>query len=91
MSQYTTWQELSSLSETMMETLKTTMKHEKVTKTQAAVIPLFMENKDVVVKACTGSGKTLAFLVPCFERLMKQEADQGIKILILAPSRELVV
>ena len=35
-----------------------------VMKVQAAVIPLFLTNKDVCVKACTGSGKTLAFAIP---------------------------
>lgn len=37
---------------------------EYVTKVQAAVIPLFLSNKDVCVKACTGSGKTLSFIIP---------------------------
>jgi ATP-dependent RNA helicase DDX55/SPB4 len=32
----------------------------KMTPVQAAAIPLFMGNKDVVVEAVTGSGKTLA-------------------------------
>lgn len=44
---------------------------ENVTKVQSAVLPLFLSNKDVCVKACTGSGKTLAFIVPIVERLRK--------------------
>ena len=48
----------------IVETLKVKMGFERVTKTQAAVVPLFLSNKDVCVKACTGSGKTLAFGVP---------------------------
>ena len=47
------------------------MGFEKVTKTQAAVVPLFLSNKDVCVKACTGSGKTLAFGIPLIETLLK--------------------
>ena len=43
----------------------------QVTKVQKAVIPLFLSNKDVCVKACTGSGKTLAFVVPLISRLLK--------------------
>ena len=35
-----------------------------VMQVQAAVVPLFLTNKDVCVKACTGSGKTLAFCLP---------------------------
>lgn len=40
-----------------------------MTKVQSAVIPLFLTNKDVCVKACTGSGKTLAFVVPLIQKL----------------------
>ena len=47
------------------------MNFSKVTKTQAAVVPLFLSNKDVCVKACTGSGKTLAFGVPLVQTLLK--------------------
>ena len=43
----------------------------QVTKVQNAVIPLFLSNKDVCVKACTGSGKTLAFVVPLISKLLK--------------------
>ena len=43
----------------------------RVTKVQNAVIPLFLSNKDVCVKACTGSGKTLAFVVPLVSKLLK--------------------
>ena len=64
---------------------------------QNAVIPLFLQNKDVCVKACTGSGKTLAFVVPIVSRLAKITNDETFKIdnntvlsLIMAPSRELV-
>jgi superfamily II DNA/RNA helicase len=31
---------------------------------QREAIPLFIQNKDLLVKACTGSGKTLAYTVP---------------------------
>ena len=54
-----------------METLRDKMGFERVTKTQAAVVPLFMANKDVCVKACTGSGKTLAFGIPLVQTLLK--------------------
>jgi len=68
-------------------------------KVQAAVVPLFLTNKDVCVKACTGSGKTLAFCVPLLQTLLnlvQQFDDDGISVqknevlaLIVAPSREL--
>lgn len=44
------------------------------TPVQAATIPLFTGNKDVVVDACTGSGKTLAFILPLVERLRRLES-----------------
>jgi superfamily II DNA/RNA helicase len=42
--------------------------------------------------APTGSGKTLAFLFPtiCHLSNLKEAEKQGIKALILAPTRELV-
>ena len=61
---------------------------------QAAVVPLFLSNKDVCVKACTGSGKTLAFCLPLIETLLKLTADHTydnneVLALVVAPSREL--
>lgn len=68
-------------------------------KVQAAVVPLFLTNKDVCVKACTGSGKTLAFCIPLLQTLLnltqKFEEDgtcvqkNEVLALIVAPSREL--
>jgi ATP-dependent RNA helicase DDX55/SPB4 len=66
------------------------------------VIPLFLSNKDVCVKACTGSGKTLAFSVPIVQSLIKlseclangerSKPDKNeVVALILAPSRELAI
>lgn len=76
-----------------------------VTKVQSAVLPLFLSNKDVCVKACTGSGKTLAFVVPIVERLKRMVDDlrtikkddssiigkNQVFSIIIAPSRELVI
>lgn len=63
------------------------------------MVPLFLTNKDVCVKACTGSGKTLSFCVPLLQTLLNlvQKFDEdGISVqknevlaLIVAPSREL--
>ena len=41
----------------------------KPTAVQKAVIPLFMQHKDVAVEAITGSGKTLAFVIPIVEMI----------------------
>ena len=62
---------LPRLDPQIVDTLTGKLGFEKVTKTQAAVVPLFLSNKDVCVKACTGSGKTLAFGVPLIQTLLK--------------------
>lgn len=65
------WDELvPKLDDAIVSTLRDKMGFERVTKTQAAVVPLFLSNKDVCVKACTGSGKTLAFGIPLIQTLL---------------------
>ena len=48
------------------------------TEVQAAVIPLALANKDLIVQSQTGTGKTLAYLLPLFERLNPEgQGDAG--------------
>ena len=61
---------------------------EHPTPIQAAVIPIALENRDVVGLAQTGSGKTAAFVLPLAERL---EHGHGLRGLILAPTREIAM
>lgn len=66
------------------------MGHSQMTPVQAATIPLFMKNKDVVVEAVTGSGKTLAFVVPILEGLVRREQKlrrNEIGALVISPTR----
>jgi len=66
-----TWSDIRpALSEQIIAILKDDLKLPTVMKVQAAVVPLFLTNKDVCVKACTGSGKTLAFCVPLLQTLL---------------------
>ncbi|KAN0123786.1 P-loop containing nucleoside triphosphate hydrolase protein [Russula decolorans] len=68
------------------------MGHTQMTPVQASAIPLFMQNKDVVVEAVTGSGKTLAFVIPILERIIRREINfkrNEIGALIISPTREL--
>ena len=64
--------------------------HTQMTPVQASTIPLFMQNKDVVVEAVTGSGKTLAFVLPILERIIRRERifkRNEIGALIISPTR----
>ncbi|KAF2874639.1 ATP-dependent rRNA helicase-like protein spb4 [Massariosphaeria phaeospora] len=64
----------------------------KATPVQHAAIPMFMQNKDVVVEAVTGSGKTWAFLIPIVERLLRLDAPikkHHVGAIIISPTREL--
>ncbi|KAH9050696.1 DEAD-domain-containing protein [Lactarius hengduanensis] len=68
------------------------MGHTQMTPVQASTIPIFMQNKDVVVEAVTGSGKTLAFVIPVLERIIRRENKlkrNEIGALIISPTREL--
>ncbi len=61
---------------------------------QAKVIPLALDNKDIIAKAQTGSGKTAAFVLPILEKLLQnptQTKKSKIKVLILTPTRELTL
>lgn len=52
--------------------------------------PVIMSGVDVIGIAQTGTGKTLAYLLPCL-RLWKFSKDRFPQILILVPTRELVL
>ena len=56
--------QIERLDPKILDVIQTKFGFDKVTRVQNAVIPLFLQNKDVCVKACTGSGKTLSFVVP---------------------------
>ncbi|MDU1052758.1 DEAD/DEAH box helicase [Clostridium baratii] len=56
---------------------------------QALSIPEILNNKDVIGEAHTGSGKTLAFLAPLFQKI--DTSKKELQVLILAPTRELVM
>ncbi len=61
---------------------------------QAAAIPQVLAGHDVIGIAQTGTGKTAAFTLPILTHLAKitgQGPMRGIKALVLAPTRELVV
>ncbi|MFP7477001.1 DEAD/DEAH box helicase [Terribacillus saccharophilus] len=67
----------------------TVLKYETPTEVQSEVIPLALENKDLLVKAQTGSGKTASFGIPVSEMVVWEEKKP--QALILTPTRELAV
>jgi ATP-dependent RNA helicase RhlB len=63
---------------------------------QEAALPLALRGKDVAGQSQTGTGKTAAFLIAGFTRLLRSpalpaEAGAAPRMLIIAPTRELVV
>lgn len=63
-----------------------TLKFDKPTKIQEAVIPLALDGIDVMACAETGSGKTGAFGIPIVQMLLE---NTEARALILTPTREL--
>lgn len=58
---------------------------------QSAAIPPIIAGNDLIGIAQTGTGKTAAFTLPVLTLLAAAQGKRGTKVLILAPTRELVV
>lgn len=56
---------------------------------QTRAIPHILQGRDVIGCALTGSGKTAAFALPIVQMLREQPAKRHIRVLALAPTREL--
>ncbi len=78
------------LSSEMMGALKSAT-YESPTPIQAGLIPLALEEFDVVGQARTGTGKTAAFVIPILELLELDSRQKNPQALILVPTRELAV
>ena len=66
------------------------------TSIQEKVIPLVLQNKDIMAKAQTGSGKTASFVLPILQLLSNKEDKEHkskakISTLVLTPTRELAL
>ncbi len=68
----------------------TDLKLEKPTPIQAEAFPVILSGKDMVGIAQTGTGKTFAYLLPLLQDL-KFSKQKNPRILILVPTRELVI
>lgn len=60
------------------------------TPVQEKAIPMILEGRDVLASAQTGTGKTAAFLLPVLSKI-ETEPSEGIKCLIIVPTRELAL
>ncbi len=63
------------------------------TSIQQKVIPLVLDNEDIVAKAQTGSGKTASFVLPILQKWLDNphEGKAKIRTLVLTPTRELTL
>ncbi len=66
------------------------LKYTTPTTIQHRVFPIVMSGRDVCGIAQTGTGKTFAYLLPCL-RQWKFDKNKDPQVLILVPTRELVV
>ncbi len=64
--------------------------YEKPTPIQERAIPAVLSGQHVLGIAQTGTGKTAAYLLPTLQ-LLKFHQDTGVRALVLAPVKELVV
>jgi superfamily II DNA/RNA helicase len=60
----------------------------KPTPVQMQTIPIMFSGKSAVVLAETGSGKSLAFITPLLHKL---KHGDGLKAIVLSPTRELTI
>jgi ATP-dependent RNA helicase RhlE len=77
-----------NLSPFLSKTIET-VGYVKPTPIQAQAIPLLLEGHDLIGLAQTGTGKTAAFVLPLLQKLSAAKS-RGSKVLVLAPTRELV-
>ncbi|MGY6561502.1 MAG: DEAD/DEAH box helicase [Luteibaculaceae bacterium] len=78
------------LNDTILEGLEA-MNFSTPTPIQQQIIPSIISGKDVIACAQTGTGKTAAFLLPVMHKLSELTHLEGIKALIIAPTRELAI
>lgn len=67
----------------------TSLRYFNPTAVQEAVIPMALNNQDIIVESQTGSGKTVAFGIPLCEQAVWEENKP--QALILVPTRELAL
>ena len=66
------------------------MGFDTATPVQEQVIPIILENRDLIACAQTGTGKTGAFVLPILDKLIGNN-DNNTDTLIIVPTRELAI
>ncbi|MBN1995582.1 MAG: DEAD/DEAH box helicase [Anaerolineae bacterium] len=70
----------------------TAMGYNQTTPIQAQAIPPALEGRDIIGCAQTGTGKTIAFLLPVLQQLLREQGKtKNPRVVVLAPTRELVI
>ncbi|MBN1219136.1 MAG: DEAD/DEAH box helicase [Anaerolineae bacterium] len=70
----------------------TAMGYNETMPIQAQAIPPALAGRDIIGCAQTGTGKTVAFLLPTLQQLLQgQHKTKNPRVVILAPTRELVI
>jgi ATP-dependent RNA helicase RhlB len=65
--------------------------YKEMTAVQKQTLDVTLRGLDVAVQSQTGTGKTAAFLITLFDNIIKNNASNGKKALIIVPTRELAV
>jgi superfamily II DNA/RNA helicase len=78
-----------NLEEKLLEAISY-MGFETATPIQEQVIPVILENRDLIACAQTGTGKTGAFVLPILNKLIGRQ-EPNIDTLIIVPTRELAI
>jgi superfamily II DNA/RNA helicase len=58
---------------------------------QAKAIPIILSGRDVIGVAQTGTGKTAAFVLPLLERLSVAQPERRMRVLVIAPTRDICI
>jgi ATP-dependent RNA helicase DDX56/DBP9 len=69
---------------------------ENPTRIQQRCIPVAMAGRDILGKAVTGSGKTAAYVIPAIQAILSERSstsryEEGVRAIILVPTKELCV
>jgi superfamily II DNA/RNA helicase len=70
-----------------MKTIKS-CGYTRPTPVQMQAIPIMCSKRSAIILAETGSGKSMAFAIPLLEMIKRGE---GLKALVIAPTRELTI